>query len=297
MNYLLYIAILPVALLLYYIYKKDTHKEPGNVLAKIFFFGVLAIIPAGILEVIVGPFFPIENYRSIPLLFLNVFIAVALIEEFVKWLVIKLIIYKSEHFDETFDGIVYAVFASLGFACLENIMYVITSGAGTGIVRAVTAVPLHACTGIIMGYFIGKAKLSAKNGQASQETTNIILSLLIPTTVHAIYDGLIFTKRMEFIIAWGVFIIAIYIICFILVKKSTNSNESTETVSVVKTIPVTDSTESINNEAPVIEPAPQIITQEVTDQNTDNSKGIFCTHCGNKIDGSNFCPKCGHKNN
>lgn len=270
MDNLLYIAVLPVVLLLIYIYKKDTHKEPGNVLAKIFFFGALTVIPAGILEIILNPFFPTDYYESLGKLFVSVLIGVALIEELVKWLVIKLIIYKNEHFDETFDGIVYAVFSSLGFACIENILYVFTMGPGTAVLRAVTAVPLHACTGIVMGYFIGKAKLCAKNNK-SQETTNIILSLLIPTVIHAIYDFLVFTKRMDFIIIWIGFVIAIYIICFILVKSSTKLNISTSDT------PVEEKTQTIN-------------------QPIEKTKGIYCTNCGQKIEETNFCPYCGKKN-
>ena len=191
-----------------------------------------------IFEELLAPTFPVEHYKSILMLFISVFIAVALVEETVKWLVIKLLIYKSKHFDETFDGIVYAVFASLGFACIENILYVfLQGGVGTGIVRAVTAVPLHACTGITMGYFIGKAKLCTKDSNKSQENTNIVLSLLVPTTIHTIYDFLIFTQMTGFIIAWLVFIVVLYIICFILVKKSTRSNATTNSVPVMQAIP------------------------------------------------------------
>lgn len=284
MNYLLYIAILPVVLLLAYIYKKDTHKEPGNVLAKIFFFGVLTVIPAIILEIILAPFFPTENCKSIAALFISVFIGIALVEETVKWLVIKLIIYKSKHFDETFDGIVYAVFASLGFACIENVLYVLLSGAGTGVVRAITAVPLHACTGITMGYFIGKAKLCARNNDSSKEIANVTLSLLVPTTIHTIYDFLVFTQKMEFIIIWVVFILIIYIVCFMLVKKSTRLNETTNSVPVTQAIPQEENKQVMENK-----------TQN--DQNVETSKGLFCRYCGKKIDESNYCPYCGKKNN
>ena len=284
MNYLLYIAILPVVLLLAYIYKKDTHKEPGNVLAKIFFFGVLTVIPAIILEIILAPFFPTENYKSIAALFISVFIGIALVEETVKWLVIKLIIYKSKHFDETFDGIVYAVFASLGFACIENVLYVLLSGAGTGVIRAITAVPLHACTGITMGYFIGKAKLCARNNDSSKEFVNIALSLLVPTTIHTIYDFLIFTQKTEFIITWVVFIVALYIICFILVKQSTRLNETTDSVPVTQSMPQEENNQVLEAE-----------TQ--SNQNIEISKGTFCGYCGKEIGESNYCPYCGKENN
>ena len=283
MNNLLYIAILPVVLLLGYTYKKDTHKEPNKVLAKIFFFGALTVIPAAILEGILSPYFPTENYKSIGMLFISVFVGVGLVEELVKWLVIKLLIYKSEYFDETFDGIVYAVFASLGFACIENIGYVFMAGIGTGFVRAITAVPLHACTGITMGYFIGKAKLCTRNNNSSKESANILLSILIPTIIHTIYDFLVFTEQIEFVIIWIVFVIAVYIACFILVKKSTQSNESTNRIQIAEVISVEDNEQ----------------IEETTGRNDEIAKtikGKFCTHCGKEIDGSNFCPNCGTEN-
>jgi len=274
---LLYIAILPVIVLLVYIYKKDAHKEPARILAKIFFLGVLTIIPALVVEIALNKICPTENVTNIIRLFVNVLIGVALVEEFFKWLVIKLFVYKTEHFDETFDAIVYAVFASLGFACLENILYVIINGFGTGVIRAITAVPLHACDGVIMGYFIGKAKLCAKDGNTSNEKLNLVLSLILPTLTHAIYDFLLFTSRVEFIIVWFIFIIAIYIICFILIKNSKKKNES-----VVK---------EVNIDIPVS------MVQENNINNQNNKvQGIYCRYCGYQINNSNFCPHCGKKN-
>lgn len=283
MEYLLYIAILPVIALLSYIYKKDIHKEPNKILAKVFLFGILTVIPAFILEVILSSWFPTENYKSVLRLFINVFIGVALVEEMLKWLVVKIFVYKSDEFDETFDAVVYAVFASLGFACIENILYVLLHGYGTGIARAITAVPLHACTGVIMGYFIGKSKLAFKNDNKSNESTYIFLSLLLPITVHAIYDFLILTRVSMYVIIWIAFIIIVYISCFVLVKRSTKNNERFVKEEILMT-DNTNSTEVVNN-------------SNAVDNNSDsNTTVLYCKYCGNRIDTSNYCSKCGKAN-
>lgn len=290
MNTLVYIAILPVVGLLSYIYNKDQHKEPTNVLAKTFAFGVLIIFPAIFLELFLEKYFPTkETSLSLIRLFFNVFIGVAVVEEMLKWLIVKLSVYKDKNFDESFDGIIYAVFASLGFGCLENIMYVFSYGVGTGIFRAITAVPLHACTGVIMGYFIGKAKL--KKG-TSDELAYIFLSMLIPTTVHAIYDFLLTVGKVSYVVIWLVFTILVYIICFVLIKKSTSSNVSfetkTEVVEVNSSVQTSNSLD-FNN----------IQNSNVSKDTTisiESSKGKYCTKCGTLIGESNFCPNCGTKN-
>jgi uncharacterized membrane protein YvbJ len=115
------------------------------------------------------------------------------------------------------------------------------------------------------------------------KTINIVLSLLVPTIIHAIYDFLIFTQRMEFVIAWVVFIIALYIICFILVKKSTRSNATTNSVPVMQAIPQEENKQVADSE-----------TQ--SNQNIETSKGMFCRYCGKEIDNNNYCPYCGSDN-
>lgn len=276
MNYLIYIAVLPVVLLLAYIYYKDSHKEPIGILAKTFFFGVLIVIPAIIIELVLSKPFPTESYKSLYILFINVFVGIALIEESLKWLIIKLSIYRNDNFDETFDGIVYAVFASLGFACIENILYVFTSGLGVGILRAVTAVPLHACTGVMMGYYIGKAKLY-KQSNNDRKKTNIFLSLLIPTTFHTLYDCLLITQKELLIVVWVLFTITFYIVCIVIVNKSTKENiETINRVSIVE-----DKHKNIDNK---------------NNEQVQVIKGIYCTNCGFKIGNNNYCAKCGKKN-
>jgi RsiW-degrading membrane proteinase PrsW (M82 family) len=115
--------------------------------------------------------------------FFNAFFKVALIEEFSKFIFVRFVLYRNKNFNEPFDGIVYSVIVSMGFATVENIVYVFQYGFATGILRLFTAVPAHAAFGILMGYFLGKAKFTHRR--------NFYLSvaaLLIPTVFHGTYD-------------------------------------------------------------------------------------------------------------
>ena len=258
MNNLIGIAILPVIFLLNYIYKKDVNREPSKLLKKTFILGMITIAPSIFLEVLLEDIFPTDNYNSLISLFICVFISIALIEEFFKWLIVKKVAYNNDEFDETFDGIVYSIYSSLGFACLENIGLVILSDFKTGIFRAITAVPAHACDAVIMGYFFGKAKQFKYNHDSKKEKKYLFLSIFIPTLVHAIYDFLLFTKRDIFILIWILYIIIEFIICFNLVNKSSKNNDI-----FIKT-------------------------------DIQNSNNNFCVNCGTSIDNNdNFCKKCG----
>jgi len=216
---LLLIATIPTILLLIYIYNKDTNKEPKNLLSKVFILGMLSIIPIIIIEIILSIFFDTENTNNLISLFINVFIGTALVEEGFKWLIVKYNIYNNKEYDEYYDGIVYGVFASLGFAIIENINYVFAKGIGIGLARAITSIPSHAVDGVFIGYYLSKSKIDSKN-----KDKYILLSILIPTLLHTIYDFLIIANNILFIIVWMIFHITIVIIAIILINKISKNN-------------------------------------------------------------------------
>ena len=117
------------------------------------------------------------------------FLIIAPIEEFLKFIAVRKWIYRSLEFDEIMDGIVYTVAASLGFAALENIFYVLPLGLHTGIARAFLAVPGHACFGALMGYYIGKAKFNP-----AKETRLMAKGIIYAILSHGIYDFLLLTR-------------------------------------------------------------------------------------------------------
>lgn len=103
---------------------------------------------------------PLPDDYSIFQQFIKAFFVVALIEEFSKYIFVRFYSQPKKYFNEPFDGIVYAVMVSMGFAAIENIAYVSQGGMGTAIVRAFTAVPAHATFAVLMGYFMGLAKFA-----------------------------------------------------------------------------------------------------------------------------------------
>ena len=100
---------------------------------------------------------------------------------------VKLAAYRSNAFNEVMDGIVYTAVASLGFATVENVLYALTRGLGTILLRAVTSVPGHALLGGIMGYYLGVAKFTP-----SREVDLTLEGLVLAMVLHGIYDFVIF---------------------------------------------------------------------------------------------------------
>ena len=254
---LIFISILPVIIIGAFIYKKDKEKEPTGLLIKLFLFGVLSCIPAAIIESIVSLFFGDVNAMSLPLLFVYVSLGIAFIEELVKWIVVYRHGYNSKEFNHVYDALVYCAFVSLGFACFENILYVFSEASlEIGLLRAVTAIPGHVCNAIVMGDYLGSAKTYQLFHEEKKERAYLLLSLLLPTFTHAVYDYCIYSKNGILIIFFCFFLVSIYIFSFIRIKKLSSIKDD-------------------------------FASKELNKIN-------FCRHCGAKAVGT-FCIKCGEK--
>jgi protease PrsW len=180
---LIALAVAPGLAIMIYIFWKDKYDpEPKRLLIWAFVLGILSIIPAVILETMITRT-GIVYTDSILKTGIYAFIGVAVIEEAVKFFVVFRFLYPKKEFDEPFDGITYAVMASMGFATLENIAYTINYGEATGILRMFTAVPAHAAFGVIMGYYLGLAKFNNR-----KSNTYLAYALFIPSLLHAAYD-------------------------------------------------------------------------------------------------------------
>ena len=189
---LLFLSVLPAGLLMFFIYRQDKYqKEPIKSLLKAFFGGTLAVVFTLILVKITDYTIGLIPYLN-QTVFYDSFITAGIPEELCKFLVFMIFIWNDKNFDEYFDGIVYASFISLGFATVENIMYVMPGGIGTGIVRALISVPAHFLFGVIMGYFFSLATFnSAKRGRY------IFIGLLLAMVAHGLFDWLLmFSDRM-----------------------------------------------------------------------------------------------------
>lgn len=194
MLYLLLTAILPIAILLFYIWRKDKDKpEPTGQLIKAFLFGILSA--------------PLSLFISIPLGLIGVypaevtsvlggvrvaFFGAAIPEEIAKFAMLWLLLRKNKFFDEKLDGIVYAVFVSLGFAALENLQYLwenYDNFLEVGIYRALFSVPGHFCFGVLMGYYYSMAKFYPMAGRRIK-----IMVLGAPIIVHGLYDAILMVQ-------------------------------------------------------------------------------------------------------
>ncbi len=186
---LLYLAIGPgVAIAVYIYYADKWEPEPKALVIKSFLLGALACFPAGFYE---EGFLTIFGLKEIldggaEYSFWHgafyAFFGVALAEELCKFLFIKAFIYDERDFNEPFDGIVYGGIVGCGFATMENLLYVFQLGYDAGIIRMFTAVPSHAFEGIILGYFIGKAKFSP------DPVKHLTIGVVLVIVLHGVYD-------------------------------------------------------------------------------------------------------------
>ena len=192
-------AVVPAAYLLFRVYQADKlEKEPPGLLISIVLLGIVTTILASITEqigdAVLRNLFP---QGGLVYDFLLYFVVVAVSEEGFKYLLLKLRTWKSPHFNCQFDGVVYAVFLSLGFALWENIAYVLEYGFSAAAARAVTAVPGHACFGVFMGVWYGVAKRMDLAGDREGSKTALRNALWIPVLLHGAYD---FIASLE--VAW-----------------------------------------------------------------------------------------------
>ncbi|MDO4378155.1 MAG: PrsW family intramembrane metalloprotease [Erysipelotrichia bacterium] len=226
MRILMYVALLPGIILMVYLYRQDkVEKEPISLLALLLVGGLLSAIASSFLEEwadsLLKMFFdhPGRLYQIV-----DAFLAVALIEEGTKYFFLKKFSWNNYNFNCLFDGVIYATFVSLGFALTENVLYVLSYGFDTAVMRAFTAIPAHTAFGIIMGIFYGNAKYAQNIGIKKQYHPNKFLSLFIPVLIHGLYDYCLFDGSDYLMIIWYVLLFVIYVIIFVIVSKKAKSD-------------------------------------------------------------------------
>ena len=181
------VALLPAILLLFYIWKKDPQKEPTSWLVKAVSWGVAICIPVGFFETLIdAAIFGGGDPSTLFGTTVRAFFIAALPEETVKLLALWLVLRKNPYFDEHFDGIVYAVCVGLGFAAIENVIYVLSSEEWltVAIIRSLLAVPGHYAFAIVMGYYYSLYHF------VDQTPKTAACIFLIPVLLHGIYDAL-----------------------------------------------------------------------------------------------------------
>lgn len=235
---------------------RDKYKrEPIRLIGITFLLGALGIIPATILELLLG----FNNILA------TTFLSVAVIEETMKYLAVRAKAYNSSDFNEVMDGVIYGVAAGLGFATLENIFYVMGFGTiATALIRAFMSVPSHAAYGGIMGFYLGTAK-TFRSTSKQHERRLILTGLAIAIILHGFYDTIAFTLEGLLGLA-GLFVMTAisWIILLHLIKKALSLSQIRWSIT-----------------------SPYSLAHQTYPNR-------FCTQCGSQREpGSRFCVNCG----
>lgn len=219
MHLLIIAALAPVAVLLWQILRRDAaNPEPPRMLAKAFLYGMISTAVTFVLL----PFTEalgdliVLNDTALSVAFKQAFFSAALPEEGAKLLMLWLLLRNNSYFDERFDGIVYAVCVGMGFAAVENVLYLFSnydSWLSVGIVRALFAVPGHFFDAVIMGYYYSHYHFGTRRNPATKA-----LILAAPIVAHGIYDGILFSYDIDD----GVAVVALilFLIFFNRLKKT-----------------------------------------------------------------------------
>ena len=252
---MLFLSIIPVILILLFVYHKDKKKEPFLLLLVLFCLGIVSCFAVLKISSLLKTILPFMSMSTKDMNFINVmlysFIGVALVEELCKWCMVFFVGYHNKEFEEIYDILVYAVFVALGFAFYENISYVFYIGnVKTAFLRAISAVPGHACYAISMGYYLSIAKQCSYKKRKDLERSNIALSILIPTVLHGIYDFCLMLGYKAFVYVFIIFVIYLYFATIKRIREMAASNQ------------------------------------------TMKKERIYCPKCGHKVN-KDFCSNCG----
>jgi RsiW-degrading membrane proteinase PrsW (M82 family) len=185
-------AVAPGLSLLTYLYLRDKYEaEPIHMVLKVFLIGIFLVVPIMVLQRGVEIWLGEGN-------FVMAFIQSSGVEEFIKWFVLFHLLYNHTEFDEPYDGILYAGALSLGFATTENLLYSVFMPADFGamLMRALLPVSGHMLFGVIMGYYLGRAKFSLGK---KKRNTFLFLSMLVPFVLHGLYDWIIVMREQDWI--------------------------------------------------------------------------------------------------
>ncbi|SDY86164.1 Membrane proteinase PrsW, cleaves anti-sigma factor RsiW, M82 family [Evansella caseinilytica] len=176
-------AIAPAIALLCFFYLKDEYEqEPVHMVFKCFIFGALLVFPTLFIQ------YALQEEQVIQSLLMEALVQSAFIEEFLKWFIVMLTVYSHIHFNQRYDGIVYATAVALGFASAENVLYLLSYGLETAFLRALFPLSSHALFGVVMGYYLGKAKFYDK------KVRYLFYSFFFPFLLHGLYNIILLTQ-------------------------------------------------------------------------------------------------------
>jgi RsiW-degrading membrane proteinase PrsW (M82 family)/RNA polymerase subunit RPABC4/transcription elongation factor Spt4 len=249
-------ALAPSVFLLHFFYVRDKYdREPLRRLLKVFFISFLSVIPAVALELATDPLLSSSLQGFL----------VGLIEESVKFAFFWWLVSRLPDFDEPYDGILYAVAISLGFATVENVLYVLGTGSVAIVaIRALFSVPGHCLWGVVMGYYLGKWRFET---DAKVRRGLVLKALLWPAFLHGFFDFALFgAEEIHWVTLFGapIEVIALWVVCMKMVHRA-------QAASPFK--------------------RPSIMESPIA---ALDMRYKYCQRCGAKsLRDDRFCPKCG----
>jgi RsiW-degrading membrane proteinase PrsW (M82 family) len=225
--FLILAAVLPAAYLMVKVYRSDRlEREPPRLVIGLVLLGMISTALAGTAEQlgdrILSYFFTEESTAYKALFF---FLIVGPAEEGFKYAVLRWRTWRHPAFDCQYDGVVYAVFVSLGFALWENIGYVLMYGMQTAVARALTAVPGHACFGVFMGVWYGIAKRYALYGCERESKRARWLCVIVPALLHGCYDFIASLEAEVFVLVFLAFVAAMFFTALRMVKRVSQKDQ------------------------------------------------------------------------
>lgn len=225
--FLVFLAVIPGIYLLIKVYKLDhVEKEPKGLLALLLLFGMLSVIPTVLVEMLAEAFLLIFfDEGSVIFNLLEYFLGVALVEEFFKYLAMRIPTWKHKAFNYRFDAVVYAVAATIGFAVVENIMYCIDGGISTALMRMILGVPGHVIYAIFMGYYYGLAKKYHTLGWKKKSKRYRRLAIWVPVLIHGFDDFCLMSENVWLLLLYFGYLIILYIFAFTFEKRMAKNDE------------------------------------------------------------------------
>lgn len=219
-------AVLPALVLMRYIYRQDAiEREPKRLLFSLVVAGAFAVIPVTLLEYggqyLLSLFVPVDT----PLfLILLMFLVVAPSEEGCKYYFLKRKTWRHPAFNYRFDGLVYAVFVSLGFAALENIGYVTQFGLSVAVTRAILSVPAHMSFGVFMGSYYGRAKVREVRGDYAGASRLQRTGVLIAILLHGFFNSCLALNDTKALLVFIGFVLIMYGVVFRRIKADARND-------------------------------------------------------------------------
>ena len=220
-------AVVPALALLLIVYRADRlEPEPVKLVAALALGGIISTLLASLSErlgdLALSYFLPEGTLWYDIIMYFGI---VAFSEEGFKYLVLKKRSWNSPHFNCIFDGVVYAVSVSLGFALWENIGYVLSYGLGAAVARALTAVPGHACFGVFMGAWYGFAKKRALAGETARAKRLGRMAVVVPALLHGCYDFIAVRQTESLSTVFVVFVAAMFFVSFRIVRHLAKNDQ------------------------------------------------------------------------